>query len=247
MNRDFFFEIHRGIPREGPGSFATTERAYKMLPELPKHPSILDVGCGPGTQTVQLAQLSGGHVTGLDNHQPFLDALAAKASKEVLADRVQVINASMSDIPLPDNSFDLIWAEGSIYIMGFEKGLTEWKRLLQPGGCVAVSEVSWLKPNPPEEIKAFWDENYPAIGSIEENLAKIAKCGYESIGHFTLPESDWLVTYYGPLTKRVADLRVKYPDNTEAQAMLDAEEAEVSLYKRYSDWYGYVFYVMRHI
>lgn len=67
--RDIFFEIHKGLPREGPGRNDYTRRAFEMLPKLDK-PRILDIGCGPGGPTMELARLSGGSVIGLDNHHP---------------------------------------------------------------------------------------------------------------------------------------------------------------------------------
>lgn len=42
-------------------------------------------------------------------------------------------------------SFDLIWAEGYIYIIGFKKGLQDWKKFLKPGGYLICSEISWFK------------------------------------------------------------------------------------------------------
>src|SRR5262249_11799155 len=59
--------------------------------------------------------------------------------------------ASMSALDFPDASFDLIWSEGAIYVMGFAEGLRAWKRLLKPHGAIAVTELSWLGPDIPEE------------------------------------------------------------------------------------------------
>ena len=153
-------------------------------------------------------------------------------------------NASMVDMDFPNDSFDLIWSEGAIYIMGFRKGLEYWKRLLKPGGAIAVTEVSWLTFDPPEEILKFWSEEYPAITTIDENLSVIGDLGYSVIDHFTLPESAWY-QYYRPVEKRVAELREKYIGNNEALEVLDATQVEIDLYRKYSDTYGYVFYILR--
>jgi hypothetical protein len=64
----------------------------------------------------------------------------------------------------------LIWSEGAFYIIGFENGLLEWKRLLKPNGCIVVSHISWLRENPPEELRKFWTECCPNIKMIEDNL-----------------------------------------------------------------------------
>jgi len=245
MNMDLFFEIHSGLPREGPGDDASTRKAFGMVSLLPGPSKILDIGCGPGMQTLELARLSGGRVIGLDFHLPFLRRLKESAAAAGLSGRIRCIGGSMADLCFRAAAFDLIWAEGSIYIMGFEKGLGTWRRHLKRGGHIAVTEVSWLKPDPPAELKEFWEAGYPAIQDIESNLQAIRGCGLEPVGHFVLPESAWWDHYYRPLEERVALLRRKYADRPDALELLDAETLEISLYRRYASWYGYVFYIMK--
>jgi SAM-dependent methyltransferase len=194
---------------------------------------------------MELARLSNGEITGLDFHQPYLDRLSTKIGEEGLSDRVQAVHGSMFEMAFPEESFDIIWAEGSIYIIGFERGLTEWRRLLKPGGTLVAGEVAWLRQDPPEELSLFWQENYPGIRTIQENLSLIPACGYEVIGHFTLPEDAWWIGYYDPVEKRLKGLRKKYSDDPEALALLDAEQAEIDMYRKYSDWYGSVFFLMK--
>jgi ubiquinone/menaquinone biosynthesis C-methylase UbiE len=130
---EVFFEIHTDLDRESPGLDRYTRQAFRMLPAMAR-PAILDIGCGPGAATMELARLSEGDVTGLDFHQPFLDRLNVKIEEVGLLDRVKAVHGSMSEMDFPDGSFDIIWAEGSIYIIGFDRGLREWRSLLKPGG-----------------------------------------------------------------------------------------------------------------
>ncbi len=241
LSQQIFWEIHRDLPREAPGSDVSTLRALSMLPALPASARILDIGCGPGGQSVALARASRGEVTAVDNHQPFLDDLARRAAQAGLAEHVHPLNASMFDLSF-DQTFDLLWSEGAVYIIGFERGLREWRRLLKPGGFIAVTELSWLKPNPPEAARKFWDEGYPGMATVDENLARLSAAGYRSLGHFTLPESDWWDNYYHPMAARIEALREKYGRSPEARAVLDMEYAEIDLYRQFSAWYGYVFY-----
>lgn len=244
MTTNIFFEIHRDLPREGPGRNRYTRQAFYMLPDIDK-PRILDIGCGPGGQTLELARLTQGEVIGIDTHQPYLDQLTNKAREAGLSDRVHAINCSMLDMQFPDESFDIIWAEGSIYIMGFERGLTEWRRLIKPKGFLAVHEMTWLRPDPPQEIYEYWQKFYPEIKTVAENMELILKCGYDLLGQFTLPEDAWWIEYYHPLEERIKNLRGKYSADPKALAVLDNEQREIDMYKKYYQWYGSVFFVMQ--
>ena len=153
----------------------------------------------------------------------------------------------MSNSGFETGTFDLIWSEGAIYIIGFETGLRLWRPLLKPAGCIAVTELSWITPDPPKEARQFWTENYPGMHTVDENLELALLAGFSIIGHFTLPESAWLDGYYGPLENRVAVLRKKYAGNQEAQQVLDAEQYEIDLYRRFSYAYGYEFYLFRNV
>lgn len=82
--------------------------------------------------------------------------------------------------------------------MGFEAGLRDWRRLLVPGGHVAVTEVCWMKPDLPPNCAAFWAQEYPAFRDPSALLAVIGECRHETIGHFALPPSSWWGDDYGP-------------------------------------------------
>jgi ubiquinone/menaquinone biosynthesis C-methylase UbiE len=241
----FFFEVHSGLPREGPGDNESTKKAYLMLDDLPEKPRILDIGCGPGMQTIMLAKLSKGRIDAVDNHQPFLEHLEKKAEEEGVGDKITVVNGDMVALDYEDERFDLIWSEGAIFIIGFEKGIREWRSLLTGKGYLVVSELSWLKANPPEEVRKFFVEGYPGIKTINENLETIKKAGYRIINHFGLPEKSWWANYYKPIEAKIPSMKLKYKDDKEALAFLAVEELEIAMFRRYSDYYGYVFYVMQ--
>jgi len=241
----FFMELHSDNPREGPGSRASTARALQLLTELPPRPQILDIGCGPGMQTLDLAALTGGDITAVDNHAPYREALEKRIADRRLATRVRGMRGDMTALDFPPERFDLIWSEGAIYIMGFEQGLHQWRRLLKPGGYLAVSELTWLVADPPEAVRAFWSEGYPAMQAVDDNLALIEACGYQLNGHFTLPAADWWQDYYNPIAAKLSTFSKTHHAVPEAQAVADMEQAEMALFRKYADVYGYVFYTMR--
>ncbi|MGC9526487.1 MAG: class I SAM-dependent methyltransferase [Limnospira sp.] len=240
---DIFLEIHTDLVREAPGGDEYTRKAFQMLPPLSK-PNILDVGCGPGAHTLELARLTDGTITAIDTHQPYLDRLQAAAEAAGFQDRITGLNQTMSSLPFPRSHFDLIWAEGSIYIIGFETGLTDWKLCLKPDGYLVVSELVWLRENPPSEVAEFWGENYPGMKQLAQVPEMISRCGYQLLDHFTIPETGW-TDYYDGVESRINTLSDIYNNDDEAREVLEMERQEIEMYRKYKDWYGYEFFVMK--
>lgn len=241
---DIFFEIHKNLPKEAPGSRETTRGVYNLIRTLPKRPLILDIGCGPGMQSIELAKISNGSIYAVDTHQPYLDSLKKKAEMNTL-NNVHVQNQSMFKLTFKENKFDLIWSEGAVYIIGFEKGLKYWKKFLKRKGILAVSEVTWIKKHPPLKLKKFWTDNYPSIRNIEQNLEIITKSGYKNILTYIFPEKDWWNSYYIPLVNRINSLKIKFSKNKNAMKYIKLELKEIELFRKYSSYYNYVFYVMQ--
>lgn len=242
---DFFWIIHSGLPREGPGDNKSTRRAYRMLNDLPENPRILDVGCGPGMQTVELAKLSGGQIVALDVHEPFLEQLKEAAKKEGVDDRIKAVKGDMLNLTFEDNHFDVVWSEGAIFVVGFEKGLLEWRRLLTPKGYVAVSELCWLKKDVPQEARTYITQAYPPIKTIEENIELIQSSGYRLVGSFVLLSKSWWDNYYTPIETKLPSLKARYKDDKEALQVIAYTETEIEMFRKYSDYYGYAFYIMQ--
>jgi SAM-dependent methyltransferase len=244
MPPDVLRELHWELSRGSPARLAFTRRAFQMLPDL-EDPRILDVGCGQGGPTLELARLSGGLVTGLDIDQSALDELARRSAGEGLSDCVQVVRGSMADIDFVDESFDVIWAEGSMHILGFERALAEWRRLISPSGFLVVHEMIWLRPDPPAQVVNCPQLAYPGIGTVSEYIEQVPDHGYGLVGHFVLPEDFWLADYFVPMVARIRQLRRKYAGDQAAQRMLDSEQRAADLYSKHSKWYGSVFLVMQ--
>jgi len=154
MTMKYFYELFEKLPRQGPGCREATLRALGLLTDLPTNPKVLDIGCGSGRQTLVLAEELQAKIVAIDNHRPLLDALNRSARQAGLA--IETSELSMVDMPFAPESFDLLWAEGSIFIIGLLRGLRDFACYLKPGGYLAFTELCWFGDNPPAEVKAFF-------------------------------------------------------------------------------------------
>ena len=241
---NYFLEIFGSLPRAGPGSDALTRRAFEMIPSLPKSPRILDLGCGPGKQTVELLRCCAGTVVALDFLPEMIARTTAEAEQAGVSDRLETVVQDMRELTLPPSSFDVIWSEGAIYNLGFQAGLKAIKQFLKPGGYVVVSEPVWLKPNAPAGAVEFW-RDYPEIDTVAAKQEVIEQIGYQSVGHFVFPTNAWTDQYYDPMEARIAEKQQDWSGIPEAAAVLAEAKKEVSGFRRYSDYFSYAFFVMR--
>jgi len=242
---EYFYELFEALPRCGPGDNKSTRRAFNTFPKLPKQPLILDIGCGPGVQTIELAKLSNGKIIALDNHQAFLDKLMKKVKDEGLLYNIVPKNISMLDMDFKENTFDIIWSEGALYSMGFQNGLRRCHQLLKSDGYLAVTEIVYLVHNPPAPVIKYFKKEYPDIKVVKDKIGLIQNEGFHLISNFTLPESSWLDSFYLPMEEELTRLNKKYQGNEIALGIFEEMENEINLYKKFSDFYGYEFFIMQ--
>lgn len=156
-----------------------TDRAFALV-SVPSCGRVLDVGCGTGVPTVRLAERGAEHVTGLDPDVGALRAVAHRASRRGVAERVAVCAGSADHIPFRDGSFDVVWCEGALFVLGFRDSLRAWRRLLRPGGVLAAHDEA---------------------GDPAEKLRMAEAEGYAVSGWFPVHEKDWWKYYYEPATR----------------------------------------------
>ena len=240
-------EYLSSIERQGPGSPEVTIKALSFIDHRSSTSRIADIGCGTGGQTMVLAQHAPGQITGIDLFPTFVDLFNLNAQKLNLQDRVRGIVSSMDNLPFQDQELDLIWSEGAIYNIGFERGLNEWRKFLKPGGYIAVSEASWFTEERPDEINKFWQDAYPEIDTIANKVAQMQKAGYIPTATFVLPENCWIEHYYVPQASAQEHFLKKHAGNQAAEELVANEKHEAALYYKYKAFYGYAFYIGKKI
>ena len=238
-----FFTLYTGLPQYGPGSDASTRKALDRVPSLPPAPTISDLGCGSGRQTLALASELNTKVVAVDVHQVCLDELQQAAAKQGLSDIVETRCCSMDQLAEPECSVDLIWSEGAAYTIGVPKALEAWRPLLKSGGVLAFTELTWLSDDPPQAARDYWQKAYPAMATVAANRDLVDQAGYERIDDFPLPTEDWWA-YYRPIQAAIDKLRPQAEESAELAQVVHETEEEIAMYECFSDHFGYTFFVL---
>ena len=240
---DLIIETHIGLERQGPGSPEMTIKALSFLDNLNKISRVADLACGTGWQTMVLAQNINGNIIGIDCCNDFINIFNNNAKKLNLQERVNGIVGSMENLSFQKEEFDLIWSEGAIDNIGFEKGLNYWNGFLKKSGYIAVTCPSWFTDEHPVEIEKFWIDAVHGLGTVGYNISIMPKAGYSFVAAFTLPEKCWIDNYFIPREAAEKTLLKKYAGNKTVDAYIKNDKYEVELYSKYKQYYGYVFYI----
>ncbi|PXV69213.1 methyltransferase family protein [Dysgonomonas alginatilytica] len=240
-------EYFTHVERQGPGSPEITIKALSFVENLTSESRIADIGCGTGGQTMVLAQHAPGNVTGIDIFPQFIEQFNINTAQLGLNDRVKGIVGSMDNLHFKNEELDLIWSEGAIYNVGFERGINEWHKFLKTGGYLAVTEASWFTDERPAEINDFWNDAYPEIDTIPNKVAQMQKAGYIPVATFILPESCWTEHFYSPQAIAQEIFLKKHAGNKMAEGFIANQRHEMELYNQYKAYYGYVFYIGKKI
>ncbi|MBD3214597.1 MAG: methyltransferase domain-containing protein [Candidatus Lokiarchaeota archaeon] len=201
-----------------------TKKAFQLIPII-KNPKILDIGCGTGIPTIELARLSGGEIIAMDINTKDLQILDQKIKKKKLSNQIRIVNASLLKNKFDKNSFDLIWAEGVFHIIGFEKSFDASQRILKKMGYLVLNE---------------------SIKKISPYLHDIDKFGY--IKYKTLQSSQgvWWDEFYKPLEKEINRLLDDDPKLIN-NAQIRRYRREISMVKSNPKEFDTAFYILQKV
>ena len=239
----YFYTAYKDLDRLSPGSEAITLKAIDEANlNVDDELNILDIACGVGTSTILLAKyFKNSIVEGFDLFKHYKKSLEEKIDENNLSDRVYAYEMDMRDPDFANEEFDLVFCEASIEIIGFKKGLNEWKRLLKPKGYMIVSDISWIN-NPSSESRNFWKNIYSEVDTIENKISQIQNSGFEFVNYIVVPKQDWN-NYHKRLEKNLDALS----SDKSAKEFVKQIRKEIEMYRHNSDDYSYVFYIMRKV
>ncbi len=201
-----------------------TRKAFESIPRI-DNPHILDLGCGTGTVTLELARLSNGEITSIDIDQNALDKLNNKIIEKGFLDRIEIFNRSVYDTKFEDETFDIIWEEGVIHLLDFKKAITECNRILKVNGYMISGEANnWA----------------------DKKLKHYPKFGFKVLKEIPWAEECWWKEYYAPLEKKINNLRKKY-ENIDNIEEIKHHITEIEMVKKNTRGFECTTYVLQRI
>ena len=200
-----------------------TRKAFELLTKH-NNPRILDVGCGSGIPTMELAKLSGGHITGVDINKFSLDRFRKKVKGTGLTKQIEIVEKTMSILDFPDEYFDIIWTEGSIAAIGFEEGLKRWRRFLKLHGFLVIHDD---------------------ISDITKKIKLISDYHYKLISRFIISQKVWWQKYYTPLEKLIQEFHNNYLNDYELIKELSKDQVEIDRSKSNPLLFSSIFYIIQ--
>lgn len=193
-----------------------------MLPAFDR-PRILDIGCGAGLPAMLLAQLSLGEIVGIDADEAALSQLRQRIEQANISHRVTAVHASLYETDIPDQSFDILWAEGVLHLLEPCRSFPECHRLLKPKGfCMIHETIAWF----------------------EEHRESLPGFGFEYVNRRLLPRHCWWTGYGAPLEKRIRAFREAHGGTAES-GKLTRYEQEVAMLREAPDRFDSGFFLIR--
>lgn len=202
-----------------------TRKAFQMLPMM-NRPYILDLGCGTGVPTIELAELSDGSIIAMDINSKDLTILQKKIKKQGLDNRITVINRSLLNHGFLPSTFDIIWAEGVLHIVGFKKGFKACHNLLKKDGFLVINE---------------------RIGGIQEYINNISSYGFTLYDYYELHDKVWWTEFYRPLEDKINKLTKMNDLNKELKKKITRYKKEIKMVKVNPSKFNAAFYLLQKI
>jgi len=182
--QDLYFEAMADMDlTKHMGSVDATLRIAELCRIGPQS-TVLDVGCGVGYTPVYLARRFGCTVTGIDLYEAMVERARDRVRREGLEGRVEVRQGDMMDLPFDAGQFDAVMAESVVaFAPDKARALSEFARVLVPGGYVGFTEATWNREPTPDmlaRLPSLFGENY-ATYLVDGWRALVEGVGFEDV------------------------------------------------------------------
>jgi SAM-dependent methyltransferase len=202
------------------GFLKYTRDAFRLLPPMVQ-PRVMDIGCGTGLPTLELARLSDGAIVGIDTDAEAIDRLRQRIDASGLAERISTRHVSLFDNGFENGSFDVVWEEGVLHLLDPATSLAECRRLLKPRGFLVMNEtVEWFS-------------------SVRD---RVPAAGFSIVDQLLLPERAWWTDYYAPLAERTRHLRSAQIGSIGAEQLAQLER-EIAMVKAAPERFACGFFI----
>lgn len=156
---------------------------------LNEESKVLEVACNMGTTMLETAERYGCDITGVDRYEPALEKARKKIEKAGLSHRLRVVNADATNLPFPDNTFDVVINEAMLTMMnqpGKEACVREYFRVLKPGGVLLTHDIMTIdcEKDLVRELQGILNVSVKPMP--EENwVALFEGAGFSEVEHMT--------------------------------------------------------------
>jgi ubiquinone/menaquinone biosynthesis C-methylase UbiE len=183
INKDFM----------APKNYARWQELITSILGTQDNLTILDAGCGPGVLSHILANHGNHRIIAADISESMVRK--ARGNLADWSDRVDFLCQDITELSLPDEHFDLIISRYVLWTVPYpERALTEWHRLLKPGGKIAIIDGNWYRAYYRSPLARFWTKCvhlYYRRRNDHKSSQKLATNYAASLSHTHLLRPDW--------------------------------------------------------
>lgn len=171
-----------------------SEFAFECL-NVKNEDQILDIGCGGGVNIEKFLKLTSNNVDGLDYSEVSVEASIKKNQKAVEEGRCNVIHANVSDMPIKDETYDLVSAFETIYFWpDLSNTFKEVLRIIKPNGQFMIAQGT--DGNHPDDEKWLNTVEGMSVYTAEELEKYLLDSGFSSVNYFK-KENDYILVVIG--------------------------------------------------
>ncbi len=200
-----------------------SKKIFLKIPRIDK-PNILDVGCGSGVSTIEIASLTNGNILAIDSDKESLSFFERYIKDSNLESNITIKHNSVFDEELRENSFDIITAEGLFNLIGFEKGLTYFSNFLKISGYFIIHDDS---------------------KNLSTKLKLIERLKFSVIDTIELDENIWGNLYVNCLKNEISQINKNNLDKINSKNSIKTAKDEIKMFENDPSVFKSTYYLLQ--